>query len=79
MEVKFWTRKDGLDYECRGSWHRRIGSIQKCGKCRRGVVAHGYSLLRGSCLICGGKVRKSVIEAVSAPKEIPWDYSGGLL
>lgn len=55
---RFWTRVKGVDYEAEATYHRRLGLIRKCGNCRRGVIAHGESLLRKHCLCCGGEVRK---------------------
>ncbi len=55
---RFWTRQNGCDYESFTILHRRLGYIRKCGKCFRGVIAHGNSLLRKHCLCCGGEVRK---------------------
>ncbi len=55
---RFWTKKDGADFEAEKMGHRRLGVVRKCGKCRMGVIAHGESLLRGHCLVCGGETRK---------------------
>ncbi len=55
---RFWTMKDGLDSEAERIGHRRFGLIRRCGNCKRGVIAHGESLLRKHCLVCGGEVRK---------------------
>jgi uncharacterized protein (DUF983 family) len=55
---RFWTRKNGADFEAEREHHRRLGFIRKCGNCKRGVIAHGNSLLRRHCLVCGGEVRK---------------------
>lgn len=55
---RFWTLKDGIDYEAQAQQSRRHGVIQRCGKCKRGVIAHGGSLLRNHCIVCFGEVRK---------------------
>ena len=54
----FWTRKDGVDYEAEPSNRNRIGPVWICGRCRRGVIAHGDSLLGIQCLVCHGDIRK---------------------
>ena len=59
-EYTFWTRKDGMDYEADVVTHRRQGLVRKCGKCSKGVIAHGNSLLRSHCLVCGGDTVKLV-------------------
>lgn len=64
--IRFWTKKDGVDFEAQTLQSRRWGFVRKCGKCRRGVIAHGDYLLRTHCLVCGGGVRRSIVAIVKA-------------